>query len=144
MDTGAGRAVCICTMWEGYTGFYVPTPPPSNASLPPLPLQKLKHVVEAEGERWEAISAHFPDRSDLQCQQRWQKVVNPELVKGPWTKEVGGGLPSLASGLMASVFRRTNLIFGSFVGRLQPALLGPNFLENLTPESFCFLSRLLL
>ncbi|XP_047738958.1 uncharacterized protein LOC108679714 isoform X1 [Hyalella azteca] len=49
--------------------------------------EKLKCVVEAEGENWEAISSHFPDRTELQCQQRWQKVVNPELVKGPWTKE---------------------------------------------------------
>lgn len=38
--------------------------------------------------RWDVISSHFPDRSDVQCQQRWAKVVNPELVKGPWTKEV--------------------------------------------------------
>ncbi|MBN3286225.1 MYBA protein, partial [Polyodon spathula] len=26
-------------------------------------------------------------RTDAQCQHRWQKVLNPELVKGPWTKE---------------------------------------------------------
>lgn len=39
------------------------------------------------GARWDAIAGHFPDRSDVQCQQRWAKVVNPELVKGPWTKE---------------------------------------------------------
>ncbi|XP_026672281.1 transcriptional activator Myb isoform X2 [Ceratina calcarata] len=39
------------------------------------------------GLRWDAIAGHFPDRSDVQCQQRWAKVVNPELVKGPWTKE---------------------------------------------------------
>lgn len=24
----------------------------------------------------------------MQCLHRWQKVLNPELVKGPWTKEV--------------------------------------------------------
>uniref|UniRef100_A0A4W5LEQ8 Uncharacterized protein n=1 Tax=Hucho hucho TaxID=62062 RepID=A0A4W5LEQ8_9TELE len=23
----------------------------------------------------------------LSCQHRWQKVLNPETVKGPWTKE---------------------------------------------------------
>lgn len=23
----------------------------------------------------------------MQCQHRWQKVLNPELIKGPWTKE---------------------------------------------------------
>ncbi|XP_057321397.1 myb-related protein B isoform X1 [Microplitis mediator] len=39
------------------------------------------------GLRWDSVAAHFPDRSDVQCQQRWAKVVNPELVKGPWTKE---------------------------------------------------------
>ncbi|KAL0279239.1 UNVERIFIED_CONTAM: hypothetical protein PYX00_000847 [Menopon gallinae] len=48
---------------------------------------KLKELVEEYSERWDLISQHFADRSDMQCQQRWQKVVNPELVKGPWTKE---------------------------------------------------------
>lgn len=49
---------------------------------------KLKQLVEKYNERFDIIAKHFPDRSDIQCQQRWQKVVNPELVKGPWTKEV--------------------------------------------------------
>ncbi|XP_030760175.1 transcriptional activator Myb isoform X2 [Sitophilus oryzae] len=48
---------------------------------------KLKHYVEEYDEKWDLIAEHFPDRSDIQCQQRWTKVVNPELVKGPWTKE---------------------------------------------------------
>lgn len=48
---------------------------------------KLKHLVEEFQENWAAIAQHFPQRTDLQCQQRWHKVVNPELVKGPWTKE---------------------------------------------------------
>jgi len=30
----------------------------------------------------------FPERTDVQCLHRWQKVLNPELVKGPWSKEV--------------------------------------------------------
>ncbi|KAK9688230.1 Myb-like DNA-binding domain [Popillia japonica] len=48
---------------------------------------RLKHLVDEYQERWEKIAEYFPDRSDVQCQQRWTKVVNPELVKGPWTKE---------------------------------------------------------
>jgi hypothetical protein len=38
---------------------------------------------------WKLISTHFkqPIRSEYQCQQRWQKVLNPDLIKGPWTKE---------------------------------------------------------
>ena len=33
------------------------------------------------------IIKFFQNRSDFQCQHRWQKVLNPELIKGPWTKE---------------------------------------------------------
>ena len=44
--------------------------------------EKLKRLVEVHGERWDFIASHFPDRADVQCQHRWQKVVNPELVKG--------------------------------------------------------------
>lgn len=38
---------------------------------------------------WKQISLNFhnPVRSEYQCQQRWQKVLNPDLIKGPWTKE---------------------------------------------------------
>ncbi|XP_038218069.1 myb protein isoform X3 [Zerene cesonia] len=48
---------------------------------------KLKMYVRIYKENWEMIAAQFPDRSDVQCQQRWTKVVDPKLVKGPWTKE---------------------------------------------------------
>lgn len=47
----------------------------------------LKSLVEQYGEKWDIISKHLPERSDIQCQQRWTKVVNPDLIKGPWTKE---------------------------------------------------------
>ena len=52
--------------------------------------EKLKNVVQTIGEgNWALIASQFPDRSDVQCQQRWDKVVNPSLIKGPWTREVG-------------------------------------------------------
>uniref|UniRef100_A0A182W6Z3 Uncharacterized protein n=1 Tax=Anopheles minimus TaxID=112268 RepID=A0A182W6Z3_9DIPT len=47
----------------------------------------LKQLVEQYGERWDMISRLLKDRTDVQCQQRWTKVVNPDLIKGPWTKE---------------------------------------------------------
>ncbi|XP_018311829.1 myb protein isoform X2 [Mycetomoellerius zeteki] len=50
-------------------------------------LKQLVSNAEQQGLRWDIIASQFPDRSDVQCQQRWAKVVNPELVKGPWTKE---------------------------------------------------------
>jgi len=45
-------------------------------------------IVDQNGEVWETVASFFEDRSDVQCQHRWTKVVNPQLVKGPWTKEV--------------------------------------------------------
>ncbi|XP_072267202.1 myb-related protein A isoform X2 [Pyxicephalus adspersus] len=49
---------------------------------------KLKQLVEVHGtDNWDLIARHFLNRSDIQCQHRWQKVLNPELIKGPWTKE---------------------------------------------------------
>ncbi|XP_060557661.1 myb-related protein B-like isoform X2 [Ruditapes philippinarum] len=50
--------------------------------------EKLKQVVEQVGNQdWKLVSRYFPDRSDLQCQHRWYKVLNPDLIKGPWTPE---------------------------------------------------------
>ncbi|KAG7524711.1 myb-related protein A isoform X2 [Solea senegalensis] len=49
---------------------------------------KLKKLVEQHGtDSWKLIATFLPGRTDGQCQHRWQKVLNPELVKGPWTKE---------------------------------------------------------
>ncbi|XP_039012199.1 transcription factor MYB3R-1-like [Hibiscus syriacus] len=46
-----------------------------------------KAVQYFKGKNWKKIAECFKDRSDVQCLHRWQKVLNPELVKGPWTKE---------------------------------------------------------
>lgn len=48
----------------------------------------LKELVLKHGAKsWKKISAHFNSRTDVQCLHRWQKVLNPKLVKGPWTPE---------------------------------------------------------
>ncbi|XP_073349047.1 transcriptional activator Myb isoform X2 [Pagrus major] len=50
--------------------------------------EKLKKLVELNGsEDWKLIASLLSNRTDVQCQHRWQKVLNPELIKGPWTKE---------------------------------------------------------
>ena len=41
-----------------------------------------------DGKSWKKIAACLPGRSDVQCLHRWQKVLKPGLVKGPWTAEV--------------------------------------------------------
>ncbi|KAM4762411.1 myb-related protein B [Cyanocitta cristata] len=50
--------------------------------------EQLKMLVSHYGQNdWKFLASHFPNRSDQQCQYRWLRVLNPDLVKGPWTKE---------------------------------------------------------
>jgi hypothetical protein len=52
--------------------------------------EKLRAAVAAIGPKnWKRISQEFLDdrRSVAQCLHRWQKVLQPGLVKGPWKKE---------------------------------------------------------
>uniref|UniRef100_A0A1J3EVR9 Myb-related protein 3R-1 n=1 Tax=Noccaea caerulescens TaxID=107243 RepID=A0A1J3EVR9_NOCCA len=46
-----------------------------------------KAVERFQGKNWKKIAECFKDRTDVQCLHRWQKVLNPELVKGPWSNE---------------------------------------------------------
>ncbi len=46
-----------------------------------------KAVEANKGKNWKKIAEALPGRSDVQCLHRWQKVLNPELIKGPWTEE---------------------------------------------------------
>jgi len=47
-------------------------------------------MVEVWGTNsWQCV-AEFFSRSDIQCQQRWERFLNPELVKGSWTVEASG------------------------------------------------------
>ncbi|CAE7267750.1 MYB3R3 [Symbiodinium sp. KB8] len=50
--------------------------------------EQLREAVDKHGARnWKAIAKHLEDRTDVQCLHRWQKVLRPGLVKGPWTDE---------------------------------------------------------
>uniref|UniRef100_S4R9E1 V-myb avian myeloblastosis viral oncogene homolog-like 1 n=1 Tax=Petromyzon marinus TaxID=7757 RepID=S4R9E1_PETMA len=50
--------------------------------------ERLKQLAERFGtDDWKFLANYMPNRSDAQCIHRWQKVLNPALVKGPWTKE---------------------------------------------------------
>ena len=37
---------------------------------------------------WKGIASHVADKTEMQCLHRWTKVIDPDLVKGPWTEEV--------------------------------------------------------
>lgn len=47
-----------------------------------------KAVAEFGGRNWKKIAEQIVDRTDVQCLHRWQKVLRPGLIKGPWTAEV--------------------------------------------------------
>ncbi|GMI12744.1 hypothetical protein TrLO_g15704 [Triparma laevis f. longispina] len=44
-------------------------------------------VRSNDGKNWKKIADDLPGRTDVQCLHRWQKVLRPGLVKGPWTPE---------------------------------------------------------
>jgi hypothetical protein len=50
-------------------------------------LQLFDAVSLNNGKNWKKIAESLPGRTDVQCLHRWQKVLNPQLVKGPWTDE---------------------------------------------------------
>ena len=53
--------------------------------------EKLSELVseqKAEDLDWRKISEHFFARNAGQCQNRWDNHLDPDIVKGPWTKEV--------------------------------------------------------
>ena len=69
----------------------------AEAKRQPKPKQKLWSAEEDEAlqtlikkygaKNWKTIVQFLPDRTEVQCIHRWQKVLNPEIIKGPWTPE---------------------------------------------------------
>mgnify|MGYP006273556631 CR=1 FL=1 len=44
-------------------------------------------VLKYDAKNWKKIAECLVGRTDVQCLHRWQKVLNPNLIKGPWTPE---------------------------------------------------------
>lgn len=68
----------------------------SKAKWSPEEDDILSRAVMVSGEgNWKKIAQALTDRSHLQCLHRWQKVLNPALVKGPWKEEEDAKLSEL-------------------------------------------------
>jgi hypothetical protein len=68
----------------------------SKAKWSPEEDEILSRAVMISGEgNWKKIAQSLHDRSHLQCLHRWQKVLNPALVKGPWKEEEDAKLTEL-------------------------------------------------
>lgn len=50
--------------------------------------KSLEAAVKKLGvKRWKQVAMQVSGRTHWQCSQRWQKVLQPGLIKGPWTPE---------------------------------------------------------
>eukprot|EP01038_Epipyxis_sp_PR26KG_P008280 gene8280-11209_t len=50
--------------------------------------QILRKAVENQnGKNWKLISKYLTGKTEVQCLHRWTKVLNPSLMKGPWTEQ---------------------------------------------------------
>ena len=44
-------------------------------------------ISEHGAKNWRKIASFLQGRSSIQCLHRWTKILQPGLVKGPWSKE---------------------------------------------------------
>nr|AXY87644.1 transcription factor MYB3R-3 isoform X4 [Cymbidium sinense] len=78
--------------------------------------ETLRHAVELHKARnWKKIAESVPGRTEVQCLHRWQKVLNPELVKGPWTSEEDNVIIELVAKYGPT---KWSVIAGSLPGRI--------------------------
>ena len=83
----------------------------------------LRRAVTANsGKNWKKIAFHLPGRTDVQCLHRWQKVLKPGLVKGPWTPE--------EDALVAELVEKYGQMKWSFIARQLQGRLGKQCRER--------------
>lgn len=72
-----------------YTKMSKPKRRSSQGKWNPKEDERLRRAVEVhQGRNWKRIADEMGGgRTDVQCLHRWQKVLKPGLVKGPWTRE---------------------------------------------------------
>ena len=105
--SGDGAAAAVSTMSnsaggvEGLVSYSLDetaSHPPSASSTPGKSGSRGKWNAEEDellrdavqkygGRNWKRISEILVGRTDVQCLHRWQKVLRPGLIKGPWTQE---------------------------------------------------------
>jgi hypothetical protein len=79
---------------------------------------RLKAAVQQfDGKNWKsiAITAFGDAKTDVQCLHRWQKVLKPGLVKGPWTAEEDARVQQLVA---QHGLKRWSLVASHLKGRL--------------------------
>jgi hypothetical protein len=67
----------------------LPNPQKTNALWTDDEDERLKQLMNEQGvpERWIDICHLFPGKNSIQIGNRWTRVLDPQLVKGSWTRE---------------------------------------------------------
>ncbi|KAL7544732.1 hypothetical protein ACHAWF_008094, partial [Thalassiosira exigua] len=81
-----------------------------------------RSVDDHAGRNWKRIAARLPGRTDVQCLHRWQKVLRPGLVKGPWTPK--------EDALVVELVRKHGQKKWSFIARQLQGRLGKQCRER--------------
>lgn len=60
-----------------------------NRKWTPEEDEHLREVIQHSGAKnWKKVARLVGNgRTDVQCLHRWRKVISPDLIKGPWTKD---------------------------------------------------------
>lgn len=53
----------------------------------PIEDDMLRELIAQYGKQWSLIASHMPNRSAIQVAARWEKCINPDLRKGPFSTE---------------------------------------------------------
>lgn len=78
--------------------------------------EKLRHVVDVFGTKnWKLVASKLEGRDQGQCHHRWQKVLKPSLIKGPWTEDEDRKVVELVKKLGA---KKWSLIASHLPGRV--------------------------
>ena len=72
-------------------------------------------MEENGAKNWKLIAKRLPDRTEVQCLHRWQKVLKPSLIKGPWTAEEDNKVLELVKKFGA---KKWSLIASNLPGRI--------------------------
>jgi Myb-like DNA-binding domain len=77
---------------------------------------RLRMIVDEFGTKnWKLIASKVEGRDQGQCQHRWQKVLKPSLIKGPWTEDEDRKVVELVKKLGA---KKWSLIASHLPGRV--------------------------
>jgi hypothetical protein len=83
LHSASSQACTLCTPLRITMRFLRVCPHPIGT----IQLHSLKHPPHWVSCYVPSAAEHFGDRSDVQCLHRWQKVLNPDVHKGPWTAD---------------------------------------------------------